>query len=84
METKEIMVNEEVIETTEEIVAANSGKGLKVAAIGLAIIGGAIAYTYLVKPIVTKIKAKKEKREICVEFDDVENTEIEEKVVSIK
>ena len=39
MENNEILTNEEVMETTEEIVNASSGKGFKVAAgIGLAVL----------------------------------------------
>ena len=41
MENNEILTNEEVMETTEEIVNASSGKGFKVAAgIGLAVLAG--------------------------------------------
>ena len=63
MENNEIMNNnEEVIETTtEEIVNASSGKGFKVAAgIGLAVLAGVVAYKYIGKPLLAKIKAKKE------------------------
>lgn len=64
METMEIMNNEEVIETTEEIVNASSGKGFKVAAgVGLTVVGGVAAYKYVVKPIMAKIKARKEQQE---------------------
>ncbi len=58
MDTNEIMVNEEV---TEGIAMEGFGTGLKVAAgIGLAVVVGGIAYKYLIKPMVAKIKAKKE------------------------
>lgn len=44
MDTNETM-NNEVIETTEEIVKTSSGKALKVAGgIGLAVIAGVVAY----------------------------------------
>lgn len=63
METNEIMTNEEVIETTEEIVKAGTGKWFKVAAgVGLAVLVGGLAYKYVAKPIVAKIKAKKEQQ----------------------
>ncbi len=79
MNTNEIMVNEEVIEVTEEIATAGSGNGIKMAAgIGLAVLGGVVAYKYLVKPMVVKIKAKKEQQKIDAEFDDYEDAEIEE------
>lgn len=71
METNEIMNNEEVIEATEEIATAGSGDGLKIAAgIGLTVLVGGIAYKYIVKPIWTKIKAKKEEQKISVEDND--------------
>lgn len=61
MDAKEIMTNDEVIETTEEIVNAGTGKGLKIAAgVGLAVLGCGIAYKYIIKPVAAKIKAKKE------------------------
>ena len=58
METK----IEEVIETTE------NKSGFKVAAgIGLAALGSIIAYKYVVKPIIAKIKAQKEQIEVIEE-----------------
>jgi len=79
MNTNEIMVNEEVIEVTEEIATAGSGNGIKMAAgIGLAVLGGVVTYKYLVKPMVAKIKAKKEQQKIDAEFDDYEDVEIDE------
>ena len=79
MDTNEIMVNEEVIEVTEEIATAGSGNGIKMAAgIGLAVLGGVVAYKYIVKPMVAKIKAKKEQQKIDAEFDDFEDAEIDE------
>jgi len=86
MNTNEIMANEEVIETTEEIVTANSGKGIKMAAgiVALAVLGGVGAYRYIVKPMVAKIKAKKEQQAMEIEiykneeFDNFEDAEIDE------
>lgn len=79
MDTNEIMTNEEVIETTEEIVTASSGKTFKVVAgVGLTVLGGVVAYKYVIKPLVAKIKAKKEQQKIEPEFenfDDVDNEE---------
>lgn len=72
MENNEILTNEEVMETTEEIVNASSGKGFKVAAgIGLAVLAGVVAYKYIGKPLLAKIKAKKEEKQ---EIADVEST----------
>ena len=49
MENNEIMVNEEVIEATEEIANAGVSKGFKVAVgIGLTALGGVIAYKYVI------------------------------------
>jgi hypothetical protein len=73
METNEIMVNDEVIETTEEIAKTSSGKGFKmVAGIGLAVVVGVLTYKYVAKPIWAKFKAKKESQIIDTDFDDVE------------
>jgi len=57
MENTEIM-NNEVIETTTEVVETGMNKGLKVAAgIGVSVVVGYVAYKYVVKPVVAKIKA---------------------------
>ena len=73
MENNEILTNEEVMETTVEIVNASSGKGFKVAAgIGLAVLAGVVAYKYIGKPLLAKIKAKKEETQ---EITDVEFNE---------
>ena len=71
MENNEILTNEEVMETTEEIVNASSGKGFKVAAgIGLAVLAGVVAYKYIGKPLLAKAK-KEETQEITdVEFNE--------------
>lgn len=60
METNEIINNEEVMETAGELVTATSGKGMKVAAVGIGIALGGLAYKFAVKPMMDKIKAKKE------------------------
>lgn len=79
MDTNEIMVNEEVIEVTEEIATAGSGKGFNVAAgIGLTVLGGFVAYKYVIKPMVAKIKANKEQQAMEEEFDNFEDAEIDE------
>ena len=77
METNEIMVNEEVNETTEEIANTTSEKGFNIAAgIGLAGLIALAGYgVYKVaKPIVAKIKAKKDERKVTViEVDRVDD-----------
>ena len=80
MNTNEIMVNEEVIETTEGITTASSGNGIKMAVgiIALAVIGGVGAYRYIVKPMVAKIKAKKEQQAMEEESDNFVDVEIDE------
>lgn len=70
MNTNETIVNEEVIEMTEDIID-NSGKGLKMAGgIGLAVLGGVITYRCIVRPIVNKIKSTKELKKMAEEFDE--------------
>ena len=79
MDTNEIMANEDVIDTTEEIATASSGKVFKVTAgAGLTVLGGFVAYKYLIKPVVAKIKAKKEQQKINAEVDDFDDAEVDE------
>lgn len=79
MDTNEIMVNGEVIEVTEEIATASFGKGFKVTAgIGLTALGGFVAYKYVIKPVIAKIKAKKKQQRMDAEFDEFEDAEIDE------
>lgn len=76
---EEIMLNEFIEDTTDEIATASSGKGFKVAAgVGLTVLVGVISYKYVIKPIVTKIKAKKEQQRIDAEEFDGNFVEIEE------
>ena len=85
MDTNEIMVNEEVIEVTEEIATASSGNGIKMAAgIGLVVLGGVAAYKYIVKPMVVKIKAKKERQAMEEEFVKIDDAEIDKIFVKTK
>lgn len=79
MSTNEIMVNEEVIETTDGIATAGSGKVFKVVAgVGLTVLGGFVAYKYVIKPVIAKIKNKKEQRRINAEVYDFDDAEIDE------
>ncbi len=79
MDTNEIMVNEEIIETTEGIATAGSGKVFKVVAgVGLTVLGGFVAYKYVIKPVIAKIKAKKEQQMINAEVYDFDDAEIDE------
>ena len=75
MNNNEIMVNEEVMEVTE-IATSGAGKGFKIAVgIGLTALGGVIAYKYVLKPIVAKIKTKKAQQEIDGETIYLEDDE---------
>ena len=63
MENNAIM-NNEVIETTEEVIE-NTGmsKGIKIAAgVGLSVIVGFVVYKYVGKPMIAKIKAYRERK----------------------
>ena len=58
----EILTNENVVETAEEVIEkVDSCKGVKiVAGVGGAVILGVIAYKFIVKPIIAKVKTKKD------------------------
>ena len=78
METNEIMNNEEVMDTTEEIVkTASKGGFSKVATIGVAMIAGGLAYKFVVAPVVGKLKEMKARKGFRVVDDEVvvENVE---------
>lgn len=71
METNEIMTNEEVVEAAEEIVPASSENGIGVGiAIGSAVVlVGVLTAKYIVKPLVAKIKDKKNEQRDSDESD---------------
>lgn len=80
METNEIMNNEEVMDTTEEIVkTASKGGFSKVATIGVAMIAGGLAYKFVVAPAVGKMKEMKARKGFRVVENETtvedENTE---------
>lgn len=82
MESKEIMANEEMIDTElEKIVENSAGCGIKVAVgFGLGILAGA-AICKLAKPVIAKIKKRKTEKEeeaVEVEGEFVEFEEVEE------
>ncbi len=58
----EILTNENVVETAEEVIEkVDSCKGIKIAAgVGGAVILGVIAYKFIVKPMIAKVKTKKD------------------------
>lgn len=60
METNEIMTNEEVKGVTDVVMSSNSGgKVALVAGLGLVVGVSALTYKYAVKPLVVKVKTKK-------------------------
>lgn len=80
METNEIMLNDEVMDVTEDIVTESSGSCLKtVAGIGVAVVVGGLIYKYVAKPIYNKVKEKKEQKKIEAEavelVDDYDSEE---------
>lgn len=93
MENTEIMnneaVNEAVVEKAEDVVKATSNANFKgVAIAGVSMVAGALAYKFVIKPVASKIKDKREKKKkdkedpengvIDVEFEEVENDYEEE------
>lgn len=70
--------NEIIVEETEVIATAVSEKRFKVAAgVGLTVLGGFAAYKYVIKPLVAKIKAKKEQQKINEEVNDFDDAELD-------
>ncbi|MCI8992247.1 MAG: hypothetical protein HFG80_05890 [Eubacterium sp.] len=83
MESNEVMKNEEILEpVAEEIVNAGFGSGFKTAAgFGMGILAG-IAICKLVKPMIAKIRTRKEEAAIIdVEATEQESEEDEEETV---
>ena len=69
MENEEIMLAEEI----EEVATLNSGRGWKIAAgVGAAALVGGLIYKFVAKPVIAKIKARKNQDEIVVEAEAVE------------
>ncbi len=80
MENREIM-NNDVIEATEEVIETGSKKGLKiVAGIGMGVVVAGLLYKYVAKPVVAKIKTKiKQKKTDFEDFDYMDDLELDEK-----
>ena len=77
MEAMEIMTNDEVIKTTEEIMTTVPSKGYKIAAgVVLAVLASGIAYKYVVKPISAIIKTRKAQKMIHV----IDNNQVEDDI----
>ena len=70
----EIINNEEVFETVEDI-ETNSNKAFVVAAgVGLVLLAGTIAYRKIVKPMIAKREAQKElEASDCCDEDNVDD-----------
>lgn len=76
MDAKEIMANEDVMEVTEGIARTGTGKGFKVTAgVGLAVLIGGVAYKFVVKPMVAKLKSKNGITVGCTEVNPVDYSE---------
>lgn len=78
----EMIMNEEVIEVVEELAPAKAGIGGKVlAGVGLTVLACGAAYKFVVKPLVAKYKAKKDKQTVITAdklIDDENNHDVEE------
>lgn len=83
METNEIMNNEEIMETTtEEIVRASSCRGIRIAVgVGLTALVGVAIYKYVGKPIIAKIKARKERKNVDTEIESPDESVVEGDIV---
>lgn len=82
MENNNEIMNEEVIETTEEIVKASSGNGFrKVAGIGLAMIAGGLVCKFVVEPGVARFKAWRKTRQMISQTDNFEDDFEEDDIV---
>lgn len=78
MENNNEIMNEEVIEATEEIVTASAGNCLgKVATVGLAMIAGGLAYKFIVRPAAARFKDWRKTRQTVY----VENEETGDEVI---
>lgn len=77
-----VIVNEEVVENVtenvvEEVATTNSGKAAKIAVtLGVVTLGGVLLYKKVIKPVVAKIKAKKE----ACKVTETETDEVDESV----
>lgn len=77
MELNEVMKNEELMETTEEIAKAGAGHGFKTAAgFGFGMLAG-IAVCKLAKPIIAHMRARKAAKETVIDVDAKEVTDEE-------
>lgn len=82
METSEVMQNDEVttiVEEVEENVMEQPRKNAKVAmGIGLAAVAGVAAYRYVIKPMLKKLKDKKDCEDTSGDFFDGEIVDVNE------
>lgn len=71
MENNEVLNNEEVIETTQEVLTESGDGSLIAAGVGLGLLASVVAYKYAIKPIVAKIKKhRQDKQDQTAFFDD--------------
>jgi hypothetical protein len=70
MDMSNITVTEDVMEANTEAVAAVPGNGYRfVCCAGLTVLVGVLAYRYAVKPVMAKIRTRKERHVIHVKAD---------------
>lgn len=82
MDNNEIVTNDEVNETTEEIVSSESNNAVKIAAIvGAVGLISAVAYKFVVKPIIAKVKAKKQDNVTEADFSGSSSNDDEDESV---
>lgn len=70
----EIMNNEEVMETVEDIAAEDSGRGSMLIGIGLTVLAGVAIYK-ISKVVIAKVKKRKEEKAKVIEADTEESQE---------
>jgi hypothetical protein len=78
MEPNELMTNEDVIKTTVEVTTEDSGNGFGMAVVGgLVVLGSISLYKYVLKPIITKLKSRREKK-VTVNVAEVHEVDFKE------
>lgn len=79
MEFNDVMNNDAIVETAENLFESASGDGLVIAAcIGLGMIAGGVTYKFVVEPTVARIKIWKEnKKDSKNGFDTFEEVKSE-------
>ena len=68
-----MIMNEEVVETAQEVVEKTYEKrGFKIAAgVGVSLIVGFLTYKYVAKPVIANIKARLDNKKTTIDEDDI-------------